>query len=159
MGQDGAADHDRAVAARDPALPGLRSGSADDTDQTGGPELVCTVCGLAYRIDDGVPVLLVDEARRRPDRHPAREAHDAWVDEHLLDDPGRCAPSIPRDSLRSLATAGAQVRTSLTATREADLRRLTAEGRPRAVVVASLGGSSVVGDVLDLLAGAVRRCR
>ncbi len=31
-----------------------------------GPELVCTSaeCGLAYRIDDGVPVLLVDEARR-----------------------------------------------------------------------------------------------
>jgi uncharacterized protein YbaR (Trm112 family) len=29
-------------------------------------ELVCTgaTCGLIYRIDDGVPVLLVDEARR-----------------------------------------------------------------------------------------------
>lgn len=26
-------------------------------------ELHCTVCRLAYRIDDGTPVLLVDEAR------------------------------------------------------------------------------------------------
>lgn len=39
-----------------------------DADGPTGPELVCTSpeCGLAYRIDDGVPVLLVDEAR-----HPA----------------------------------------------------------------------------------------
>lgn len=39
---------------------------ADATGPDGGPELVCTAeqCRLAYRIDDGVPVLLVDEARR-----------------------------------------------------------------------------------------------
>lgn len=37
----------------------------DDTGPDGGPELVCTEasCGLAYRLDDGIPVLLVDEAR------------------------------------------------------------------------------------------------
>ncbi len=37
-----------------------------DADGADGPELVCTgaECGLAYRVDDGVPVLLVDEARR-----------------------------------------------------------------------------------------------
>lgn len=36
----------------------------DDTGPSG-PELVCTGadCGLAYRIDDGIPVLLIDEAR------------------------------------------------------------------------------------------------
>ncbi|MBM6400949.1 Trm112 family protein [Phycicoccus sonneratiae] len=36
-----------------------------DADGPAGPELVCTnaSCGLAYRIDEGVPVLLVDEAR------------------------------------------------------------------------------------------------
>jgi uncharacterized protein YbaR (Trm112 family) len=28
------------------------------------PELVCQGCGLAYPIRDGIPVLLVDEARR-----------------------------------------------------------------------------------------------
>ncbi|PRY55837.1 hypothetical protein BCF74_12114 [Knoellia remsis] len=41
---------------------------AELRDETGaeGPELACTntECGLVYRVDDGVPVLLVDEARR-----------------------------------------------------------------------------------------------
>ncbi|QKE85508.1 Trm112 family protein [Arthrobacter sp. NEB 688] len=47
--------------------PSCRAELRDDTGPTG-PELVCTngACGLAYRIDEGVPVLLVDEAR-----HPA----------------------------------------------------------------------------------------
>ena len=31
---------------------------------TDAPELVCTKCGLAYPVTDGIPVLLVDEARR-----------------------------------------------------------------------------------------------
>ncbi len=46
--------------------PNCHSELRDDTGPDGGPELVCTsdTCGLAYRIDDGVPVLLVDEARR-----------------------------------------------------------------------------------------------
>ena len=46
--------------------PACRTELRDDTGPTGEPELVCTSssCGLAYRIDDGVPVLLVDEARR-----------------------------------------------------------------------------------------------
>jgi hypothetical protein len=37
----------------------------DDTGPAGGPELVCTGadCGLAYRVDDGIPVMLIDEAR------------------------------------------------------------------------------------------------
>ncbi|WP_435199682.1 Trm112 family protein [Janibacter sp. GS2] len=41
---------------------------AELRDATGpvGQELVCTDegCGLAYRVDEGIPVLLVDEARR-----------------------------------------------------------------------------------------------
>ena len=41
---------------------------AELRDDTGpdGPELVCLAgeCGLAYRIEDGIPVLLIDEARK-----------------------------------------------------------------------------------------------
>lgn len=44
--------------------PACRSELRDEQGSSG-PELVCTNadCALAYRIDDGVPVLLVDEAR------------------------------------------------------------------------------------------------
>ncbi|GAB3088943.1 Trm112 family protein [Nocardioides zeae] len=37
---------------------GPAGGSAD------GAELVCTDCGYGYPVRDGIPVLLVDEARR-----------------------------------------------------------------------------------------------
>ncbi|MBR7743927.1 hypothetical protein KC207_11555 [Phycicoccus sp. BSK3Z-2] len=45
--------------------PACRSELRDEAGEAG-PELVCVsdTCGLAYRVDDGVPVLLVDEARR-----------------------------------------------------------------------------------------------
>jgi uncharacterized protein YbaR (Trm112 family) len=35
-----------------------------------GSELVCTAaeCGLAYPVRDGIPVMLIDEARRPDDR-------------------------------------------------------------------------------------------
>lgn len=37
-----------------------------DQESDAGPELACTgeSCGLVYRVEDGIPVLLVDEARR-----------------------------------------------------------------------------------------------
>ncbi len=76
------------------------------------------------------------------------------LDEQLLDDAEGLAGADPSGSLQALASAGAQVRTSLRAAQEADVDRLTGEGRPRAVIVASLGGSAVVGDVLTMLAGA-----
>lgn len=46
--------------------PACRTELRDETG-TDGPELVCTSadCGLAYRVEDGIPVLLVDEARPR----------------------------------------------------------------------------------------------
>ncbi len=49
--------------------PNCLSELADGTTAEGTPELVCTntantACGLAYRIEDGVPVLLIDEARK-----------------------------------------------------------------------------------------------
>lgn len=44
--------------------PACRGGLVDATGPAG-PELQCTnaECALAYRVDDGIPVLLVDEAR------------------------------------------------------------------------------------------------
>lgn len=39
----------------------LRDGNSPD----GGPELQCVGCNLAYRVDGGIPVLLIDEARVR----------------------------------------------------------------------------------------------
>ncbi len=46
--------------------PACLSELRDVDDAPGGPGLACTsaTCGLVYRIDDGVPVLLVDEATR-----------------------------------------------------------------------------------------------
>ncbi len=75
------------------------------------------------------------------------------LDEQLLDDAEGLSASDPSGSLTALASAGAQVRRSLRAAQEADVDRLTGDGRPRAVIVASLGGSAVVGDVLTMLAG------
>jgi uncharacterized protein YbaR (Trm112 family) len=37
-------------------------------DSPAGDELACTGCGLVYPVRDDIPVLLVDEARRSPDR-------------------------------------------------------------------------------------------
>lgn len=45
--------------------PSCRATLVDGTGPGGVPELQCSGCPLAYRIDDGIPVLLVDEARTR----------------------------------------------------------------------------------------------
>ena len=37
-------------------------------------ELVCTGCGLAYPVRNGIPVLLVDEARQPPVPQPEGSA-------------------------------------------------------------------------------------
>src|SRR5664279_1609643 len=75
------------------------------------------------------------------------------LDEQLLDDADGLAAADPSGSLWALASAGAQVRNALIAANDAGVARLDLDGRPRSVVVASLGGSAVVGDVLTMLAG------
>lgn len=46
--------------------PACRAELADGTGPDGAPELVCTApgCALAYPVTDGIPVLLVEDARR-----------------------------------------------------------------------------------------------
>ena len=75
-----------------------------------------------------------------------------WVDESSLDDPDALRALDTRDSLRSLASAGAQVRRAIVSAQEAGASRVSGGERPRSVLVAALGGSSLVCDVLDLLA-------
>ncbi|HEX2705915.1 MAG TPA: SIS domain-containing protein [Candidatus Lustribacter sp.] len=75
------------------------------------------------------------------------------LDEALLDDEARLGAADARGTLRALATAGAQVRTGVRCAREAGIGRVAGGERPRSVLVASLAGSAVVADVLELLAG------
>ncbi|GAA4408730.1 SIS domain-containing protein [Fodinibacter luteus] len=76
----------------------------------------------------------------------------AWVDENRLDDPEALRTLDSRDSLRSLASAGAQVRRAVVSAQEAGVQRVAGGERPRSVLVAALGGSALVCDVLELLA-------
>ncbi|MFC5380268.1 SIS domain-containing protein [Aquipuribacter nitratireducens] len=73
------------------------------------------------------------------------------LDETLLDDPDALQAADRDGALRVLATAGAQVRAALA--EEHALDRVADDGRPRTVLVAGLGGSAVVGEVVAALAG------
>lgn len=74
------------------------------------------------------------------------------MDDSRLDDVEALETLDSRDSLRALATAGAQVRQALVAAAEAGVDRVGGGERPRSVLVASLGVSSVISEVLELLA-------
>src|SRR4051794_13521258 len=76
------------------------------------------------------------------------------MDSDLLDDAAAIAQADPAGVLRALATAGAQVREATVRGHEAGVESLADGDRPRSVLVASLGGSAMVADVLALLAGA-----
>ncbi len=100
-------------------------------------------CALAYRVDDGIPVLLVDEARSPPADPPIRES-PPWhrsSTSRCIDDPDSIAARDTGETLRALATAGAQVREAITLSAEAHIDRVAGGERPRSVLVASLGGS------------------
>jgi glucose/mannose-6-phosphate isomerase len=75
------------------------------------------------------------------------------LDLDRLDDVPGLALADPQQMLRAVATSAAQVRASLTAAREADGARLAFDERPRAIVVAGMGGSGISGDVLAAIAG------
>ena len=127
------------------AAPALR---VDDAAS----ELVCTGCGLAYPVRDNIPVLLVDEARRRDApggrrrswRHGVNTPHGGGrsLAALRLDDPEMVEAGDPGGMLRQVASSAAQVRTALRACAEADLSALQPDTRPRAIVVAGSGGAA-----------------
>jgi len=75
------------------------------------------------------------------------------LDEALLDDPDALAAADRGGTLVALAGAGAQLRLALTAAQEAGVERIAEDGRPRSVVVAALGSTALVGDLLSAFAG------
>src|SRR5689334_5568596 len=75
-----------------------------------------------------------------------------FLDEARMDSEEAVAALDSRQTLRGLATAGAQVREAIALATEGGIDRVAGGERPRSVLVASLGGSAVVCDVLDLLA-------
>lgn len=75
-----------------------------------------------------------------------------YLDESRIDSEEAIAALDSRQTLRGLATAGAQVREAIDLSAMAGIERVSGGERPRSVLVASLGGSAVVSDVLELLA-------
>lgn len=77
------------------------------------------------------------------------------VPELLIDDVAQLEALDPAGMLRAVASAGAQVRTAIRDHDEAaaQVAAVVADGRPRAVVVAGMGGSGVAGDVLAAVLG------
>ena len=70
-----------------------------------------------------------------------------------LDTPDVIEAADPGDMLRQVASAAAQVRTAVRSCAETDLSAFAADGRPRAIVVAGMGGSGVAGEMLNAMAG------
>jgi glucose/mannose-6-phosphate isomerase len=70
-----------------------------------------------------------------------------------LDTPDVIEASDPGDMLRQVASSAAAVRTALRSCQEADLSAFTPDARPRAIVVAGLGGSGLAGEMLGAVTG------
>ena len=70
-----------------------------------------------------------------------------------LDTPDVIEAADPGDMLRQVASAAAQVRTALRSCAETSLSAFTADARPRAIVVAGMGTSSLAGELLNAMAG------
>ncbi|GIH73518.1 SIS domain-containing protein [Sphaerimonospora thailandensis] len=66
-----------------------------------------------------------------------------------LDDQSCLAEGDPSGMLRVVASSAAQVRMAYRSAREAEVARVAADGRPRAIVVAGVGSSALAGEVLE----------
>ena len=74
------------------------------------------------------------------------------LDDDRLDNVDTVASIDSQQMLRAVATSAAQVRRGRTAALDAGVDTWTADERPRAVVVAGMGGSGIAGDVIAALA-------
>jgi glucose/mannose-6-phosphate isomerase len=74
-------------------------------------------------------------------------------DDAALDDLERLEAADPAGMLLAIASGAAQVREASAGAAEVDLTAVAADGRPRAFVVAGMGGSAIAGDALVALAG------
>jgi glucose/mannose-6-phosphate isomerase len=75
------------------------------------------------------------------------------LDPSRLDDAEAAEAADPGGMLRQVASSAAQVREAQRASAEAGVGRLADDGRPRAVVVAGMGGSGIAGEVLAAVCG------
>jgi glucose/mannose-6-phosphate isomerase len=75
------------------------------------------------------------------------------VDERVLDDVEAVEAGDPSGMLAKAGSAGAQFRLGVLSAAQAGVASLAAAGRPRALLVAGMGGSAAAGDVLCGLAG------
>jgi glucose/mannose-6-phosphate isomerase len=75
------------------------------------------------------------------------------VDDTLLDDFSRITAGDPGKMLEAVASSGAQMREAVTTIDRSLLAKIAEGGKPRAIVVAGMGGSGVSGDVLLAVAG------
>ncbi|TMR05581.1 SIS domain-containing protein [Actinomadura soli] len=75
------------------------------------------------------------------------------LDPSRLDDAVAAEEADPGGMLRQVASSAAQVREARRAAAEAGIDRLAEDGRPRAIVVAGMGGSGISGDVLAAVCG------
>ena len=78
---------------------------------------------------------------------------DAELASDRLDDAELVEAADPGGMLRQVASSAAQVRSAVRACSEVDLSPVTNPGRPRAIVVAGMGGSGIAGDVLAAICG------
>ncbi|WP_067901075.1 bifunctional phosphoglucose/phosphomannose isomerase [Actinomadura chibensis] len=75
------------------------------------------------------------------------------LDPSRLDDADAAEAADPGGMLRQVASSAAQVREARRAAQEAGVGVLAEDGRPRAIVVAGMGGSGISGDVLAAVCG------
>ncbi len=78
---------------------------------------------------------------------------DAELAADRLDDAELVEAADPGGMLRQVASSAAQVRSAVRACSEVDLSPVANPGRPRAIVVAGMGGSGIAGDVLAAICG------